>query len=173
MEPILDPELRQAHGLLDALPAENLNAVRSLLEVMVEPLGTLTGGRSSQRRRSHARHRRRARPRPCFTRSRRGNPARRSPPRIRPEAVNEDAAPEGIAVNWSPEARADLRAIVRDTAIQILDGIDRCLSNRTGDVKKLKPPKTGIPQRALACAFSISAIDNGIRRAGSVQTEKQ
>ena len=56
--------------------------------------------------------------------------------------MNEDAAPEGIAVNWSPEARADLRAIVRDTAIQILDGIDRCLSNRTGDVKKLKPPES-------------------------------
>jgi hypothetical protein len=87
--------------------------------------------------------------------------------------VNEDAAPEGNAVSWSPEARADLRAIDRETAIQILDCIDRCLSNRTGGVKKLKSPKTGFPQRALACAVSISAIDNGIRRAGSVQTEKQ
>jgi len=38
MEPILDQERRQAHALLDALPAEKLNAVRSLLEVMVEPL---------------------------------------------------------------------------------------------------------------------------------------
>jgi hypothetical protein len=28
----------QAHALLDALPAEKLNAVRSLLEVMVDPL---------------------------------------------------------------------------------------------------------------------------------------
>ena len=28
----------QAHALLDALPAEKLTAVRSLLEVMVEPL---------------------------------------------------------------------------------------------------------------------------------------
>jgi len=34
----LDQERRQAHALLDALPAEKLNAVRSLLEVMVEPL---------------------------------------------------------------------------------------------------------------------------------------
>ncbi len=31
-------ERRQAHALLDMLPAEKLTAVRSLLEVMVEPL---------------------------------------------------------------------------------------------------------------------------------------
>jgi len=33
-----DQVRRQAHALLDALTAEKLNAVRSLLEVMVEPL---------------------------------------------------------------------------------------------------------------------------------------
>lgn len=38
MDPNLDQERRQAHALLDALPADKLNAVRSLLEVMVEPL---------------------------------------------------------------------------------------------------------------------------------------
>jgi len=38
MEPNFDQERRQAHALLDALPAEKLNAVRNLLEVMVEPL---------------------------------------------------------------------------------------------------------------------------------------
>jgi hypothetical protein len=38
MEPNLDQERRQAHALLDALPAEKLNAVKRLLEVMVEPL---------------------------------------------------------------------------------------------------------------------------------------
>jgi len=38
MEQNLDQERWQAHALLDALPAEKLNAVRSLLEVMVEPL---------------------------------------------------------------------------------------------------------------------------------------
>ena len=38
MEPNLDQERRKAHALLDALPAEKLNAVRSLLEVLVEPL---------------------------------------------------------------------------------------------------------------------------------------
>ena len=38
MEPDLMQQRRQAHALLDMLPADKLNAVRSLLEVMVEPL---------------------------------------------------------------------------------------------------------------------------------------
>jgi hypothetical protein len=38
MEANLDRERQQAHALLDMLPAEKLNAVRGLLEVMVEPL---------------------------------------------------------------------------------------------------------------------------------------
>jgi mRNA-degrading endonuclease RelE of RelBE toxin-antitoxin system len=72
--------------------------------------------------------------------------------------VSEDAAPERIAVNWSPEARADLRAIDRETAIQILHCIDRYLSNRTGDVKKLKPPKTGF---RLRCSDYRVFFDHG------------
>jgi len=39
MESDLNRERQQAHALLDMLPPEKLNAVRSLLEVMVEPLG--------------------------------------------------------------------------------------------------------------------------------------
>jgi hypothetical protein len=38
MEPDVIQERRQAHALLDMLTAEKLNAVRSLLEFMVEPL---------------------------------------------------------------------------------------------------------------------------------------
>jgi hypothetical protein len=38
METNLDQERRKAHALLDMLPPDKLNAVRSLLEVMVEPL---------------------------------------------------------------------------------------------------------------------------------------
>jgi hypothetical protein len=38
MEPDLNQERQQAHALLDMLPAKKLNAVRGLLEVMVEPL---------------------------------------------------------------------------------------------------------------------------------------
>jgi hypothetical protein len=45
------------------------------------------------------------------------------------------------------EARADLRAIDRETAMRILHCVDRCLATRTGDVKKLKPPPTGFRLR--------------------------
>jgi hypothetical protein len=38
MEPELTQERQEAHALLDMLPADKLTAVRSLLEVMVEPL---------------------------------------------------------------------------------------------------------------------------------------
>lgn len=61
--------------------------------------------------------------------------------------MSEDAAPERIAVIWSPEARTDLRAIERETAMQILYCIDRYLANRSGDVKKLRPPLTGFRLR--------------------------
>ena len=61
--------------------------------------------------------------------------------------MSEEAAPERIAVLWSPEARADLRAIDRETAMQILHCIDRYLASRTGDVKKLKPPLAGFRLR--------------------------
>jgi mRNA-degrading endonuclease RelE of RelBE toxin-antitoxin system len=61
--------------------------------------------------------------------------------------VSEETAPERIAVIWSPDARADLRAIDRETAMQILHCIDRYLANRNGDVKKLKPPLTGFRLR--------------------------
>lgn len=59
----------------------------------------------------------------------------------------EQPAPERIVVIWSPEARADLRAIDRDTALQILHCVDRYLANRAGDVKKLRPPLTGFRLR--------------------------
>jgi mRNA-degrading endonuclease RelE of RelBE toxin-antitoxin system len=61
--------------------------------------------------------------------------------------MTEPPALERIAVVWSPEARADLRAIDRETALQILHCVDRYLASRTGDVKKLKPPLTGFRLR--------------------------
>lgn len=57
--------------------------------------------------------------------------------------MSEEPAPERIAILWSPEARADLRAVERDTALQILYCIDRYLTHRTGDIKKLQPPLAG------------------------------
>ena len=61
--------------------------------------------------------------------------------------MSEEPAPKRIAVIWSPEARADVRAIERETAMQILYCIDRYLANRAGDVKKLKPLRTGFRLR--------------------------
>lgn len=61
--------------------------------------------------------------------------------------MTEPPAPERIAVLWSPEARANLRAIAREPAMQILYCLDRYLASRTGDVKKLKPPLTGFRLR--------------------------
>ena len=61
--------------------------------------------------------------------------------------MSEGGAPERIAVIWSPEARADLRTIDREIAMQILNCVGRYLANRTGDVKKLKPPLTGFRLR--------------------------
>jgi hypothetical protein len=44
-------------------------------------------------------------------------------------------------VIWSKEARADLRAIDRETALRILRSIDSYLTTGAGDVKKLQPPR--------------------------------
>jgi mRNA-degrading endonuclease RelE of RelBE toxin-antitoxin system len=52
-----------------------------------------------------------------------------------------------IAVVWSPEARAELRAIDRVKALEILHCIDHYLNSQAGDVKKLKPPLTGFRLR--------------------------
>jgi mRNA-degrading endonuclease RelE of RelBE toxin-antitoxin system len=57
--------------------------------------------------------------------------------------VSEEKAPQRIAIIWSEEARADLRRIDRETALDILHCADRYLATRNGDVKKLKPPQTG------------------------------
>ena len=61
--------------------------------------------------------------------------------------MTEPPAPERITLIWSPEARSDLRAIDRETAMQILTCIDRFLLTRSGDVKKLKPPLSGFRLR--------------------------
>lgn len=61
--------------------------------------------------------------------------------------MTEPPAPERIAVLWSPEARADLRAIDREVAMQILQCLDRYLASRAGEVKKLKPPLAGFRLR--------------------------
>lgn len=74
--------------------------------------------------------------------------------------MSEDPGPERIVVIWSPEARADLRTIDRETALQILYCIDRYLGSRTGDVKKLKPPLTGFRLRCGDLPKSLSSAKN-------------
>lgn len=61
--------------------------------------------------------------------------------------MSGEPAPERIAVIWSPEARADLRAIDREIAMQVLRCIDGYMASRKGDVKKLKAPLTGFRLR--------------------------
>lgn len=81
--------------------------------------------------------------------------------------MSEEPAPQRLAVIWSPEARADLRAIDRETAIQSLHCLDRYLASRSGDVKKLKPPRTDF---RLRCGdyrlFFEPAGDNAIHITG-------
>jgi mRNA-degrading endonuclease RelE of RelBE toxin-antitoxin system len=45
-------------------------------------------------------------------------------------------------VMWSPAARAALRHIDRETALHILQSIDRYLETGAGSVIKLQPPRT-------------------------------
>lgn len=52
-----------------------------------------------------------------------------------------------MAVVWSQEARAELRAIDHETALQVLHCVDRFLVSRAGDIKKLKPPLGGFRLR--------------------------
>jgi len=56
--------------------------------------------------------------------------------------VAESEKRERLAIVWSPEARDDLRSIDREAALDILHCVDRYLTNRSGDIKKLKPPRT-------------------------------
>lgn len=71
--------------------------------------------------------------------------------------------PPRIAVIWSPEARTDLRAIDRETALQILYCLDRYLASRTGDVKKLRPPRTGFRLRCADYRLFFELKDENTR----------
>ena len=61
--------------------------------------------------------------------------------------MSDAATPERLAVIWSPEARAELRPINSETALQILYCLDRYLASRFGDVKKLKASRTDLRLR--------------------------
>lgn len=56
--------------------------------------------------------------------------------------MSEIGQPPPLIPDWTDEARAELRTIRREAAMQILYCLTRFIRNRTGDVKKLKPPRT-------------------------------
>jgi mRNA-degrading endonuclease RelE of RelBE toxin-antitoxin system len=76
--------------------------------------------------------------------------------------MTEPPAPQRVGVLWSPEARADLRAIDRDQALQILYCVSRYLTDRIGDVKKLKLPLTGLRLRCGDYRVFFDRKDNNI-----------
>jgi mRNA-degrading endonuclease RelE of RelBE toxin-antitoxin system len=61
--------------------------------------------------------------------------------------MTAEAGPKRSAVTWSSEARANIRAIELGTARQILNCVTRYLADRSGDVKRLKPPLQGFRLR--------------------------
>ncbi len=52
-----------------------------------------------------------------------------------------------IGVVWGVVGRSDRRSIDRAPAIQVLYCIVRYLADRSGDIKMLKPPRTGFQLR--------------------------
>ena len=71
----------------------------------------------------------------------------------------EHAEPGQLDVIWSPEARADLRAVDRTRALDILHCLSRYLKDREGDVKKLRPP---LREMRLRCGeYRVFFVETG------------
>jgi hypothetical protein len=47
--------------------------------------------------------------------------------------VSEEKAPPRLSIVWSLDARADLRSIDRETALDILHCVDRYVASRNGE----------------------------------------
>jgi len=72
--------------------------------------------------------------------------------------------PDKKIVVWSPTARAELRAIDRETALHILETVDHYLTTGAGDVIKLQPPRTEFrlrvgDHRVLFLRFGLRSIE--------------
>ena len=81
--------------------------------------------------------------------------------------MSEPLVSPRLTISWSFDARTNLSAIDRGTALDILHCIDRYIATRNGDVKKLKPPMTGF---RLRCGdyriFFKQTGENGISVTG-------
>jgi mRNA-degrading endonuclease RelE of RelBE toxin-antitoxin system len=80
--------------------------------------------------------------------------------------VSEPPAASRLAITWSLDAQASLRAIDRETALDILHCIDRYLATRNGDVKKLRPPMTGFRLRCGDYRIFFRQDESGISITG-------
>lgn len=67
-------------------------------------------------------------------------------------------------VGWSPAAKSQLRAIDRNTAVEILRAIDRYMVLGEGDVKPLASPLSGLRLRVgdWRVIFKKTSDDRGI-----------
>ena len=76
--------------------------------------------------------------------------------------------PKRVVV-WSPIARAELRAIDRETAWRILQAIDRYVETGAGDVIKLQPPRTDCRLRVGDYRVMFRRIDERTIEALSIR----
>ena len=77
-----------------------------------------------------------------------------------------------IAVIWAQDARASLRAINKETALQILHCLDRYLRTRVGDVAKLKPPLAGFRLRCGDYRLFFDSKDESTIQITSVRNRR-
>jgi len=81
--------------------------------------------------------------------------------------VTEGSGPSRLSIDWSVDARADLRAIDRQIALEVLHCIDRYLVSRHGDVKRLKPSMAGFRLRCGDYRIFFRQVgENGISVTG-------
>lgn len=70
-------------------------------------------------------------------------------------------SPGRLRVQWSDEAKAELRAIDRKTALNVLYCVDHLLLTRTGNIKKLGPPLEGLRLRCGEYRVLFDYKDDG------------
>jgi mRNA-degrading endonuclease RelE of RelBE toxin-antitoxin system len=74
--------------------------------------------------------------------------------------MKEDPPSVRIKIAWGPEAKAQLRAIDQQEALAILHCLDRYVSHRAGDVKKLKVPLAGFRLRCGDYRLFFDSVDD-------------
>jgi mRNA-degrading endonuclease RelE of RelBE toxin-antitoxin system len=86
--------------------------------------------------------------------------------------MSKQSAPQRTGVSWSPEARAEIRGIDRELAMQILNCVDRYLASGSGDVKRLKPPRIDLRLRCGDYRLFFYYVDGNLIEITSVRHRK-